>query len=210
MHDAIETGRTVSLHEQRDTRRRHTERRSYTRPTRRVFSVFAVVLALTSIACGAPPVRETTPLAAKPSSFTSGVVSVAPGAHGGAKNVEKYMKTFREALAKKLVRDKTIAAVASTGDEGDLAIRATVRSIDAGSVAARDLGVGGNAEVSLDVELLDRRTGKAVGRFTVTGNTKDYEQSFADILLDTPLDDDADRAFLVAAEHSAAYLAGDK
>lgn len=172
--------------------------------------ILFLALTLTSVGCGANPIRETTPLSAKPSSFASSVVTVSPGSIGGTMNLAKYMNTFREGLAKKLMIDKTIASVATTGDKGDLAIRATFVKVDAGSAAARDTGLGGEAEVSVDVELFDQRSSKLVGRFVVTASSSDYEKSWGDVLLGTPLDDYGDRAALVAAEHTAKYLSGER
>jgi hypothetical protein len=165
----------------------------------------AAILCFALSACAGTPYAETIPPKVALHTFPTAAVVVTPGDGVGVTNMVKSMGIFARGLAGRMKEDGTIQQVAiGTGLTADLYIVAEMRQFDRDSDMANAFKAS-IAKVEVEVKLVDAEK-QLIGQFTAYGNARDYENSFARFT-DEPVDNDSDKALIMAARHAADYLA---
>jgi hypothetical protein len=142
-------------------------------------------------------VKEKAPLTADLATFKS--ASIELDLPDSVKNADTVKTQFQSQLGDKL-RAKSIFAQVSPGG-GDMAIRVRVLKVDTGNEAVHATGLGGDAEVSMNVDFVDVKQDKVVGTLFVTGNSKHQVKTIANDAEDTTA-----TALGAAGDEIVAYL----
>jgi hypothetical protein len=152
-------------------------------------------------------VKEVQPFAGKVSSYETAVIWVTAAQPDLEAHVPSVVKSFSGQLAE----SKLFPAVSMSegpATEGDLQLKLVIAKLDEGSAAARSFNMGGEAVITIDVELTDIGEQKAVGKFQVEGNSSRTSETTVGGVNTKWFDNLTNRAIVAAGEQIIEYLEG--
>jgi hypothetical protein len=176
------------------------------RTAQSVFVLTAVLAALAVSGCvktGA--VTEVQPLTGKVSSYGTAVIWIT----AASADLEAHVPTMMESFSGQLQQSGLFGEVTTSdgaATDGDLQIKLEITALDEGSGAARAFNVGGEAVISVAVELTDVAEQKVVAKLEVEGNSaRTSETSFGGVNTKW-FDNLTNRAIVAAGEQVVEYL----
>jgi len=148
-------------------------------------------------------VTEVSPVTAKLGSYHS--VSVTASSADGVKNGDQNAATLRSAVQDRLKSDHVFADVVDDPAAAELVLACRITRSDEGSQLARGLSVGGDSEVEVNVDLVDKDK-KKVGQLSVTGNSKKSSSTRIGGVDTDAIADTTGRALGAAADQIVGYV----
>lgn len=169
-----------------------------------VLGSMAVALVLSAGCAKKGTVAEGAPMTQSISAYKTAALKIE--GQMGEKNSGKNQDAFKAALAKGLKEKNIFADLGADEAASDLVIKVSTSKVDEGSALGAGLGTGGDAEVALDIQFMDTKQGKSIGKIAVSGNSKKDVSVTAGGVNTDAVADRTSRAFAAAANQVVEYL----